>query len=55
MRDRLEGQFAGEQAPIVDVKMQLLKRWKKVNAITFDAADCSGRHHGCGAGLWHGL
>ena len=37
MRDRLEGQFAGEQAPIVDVKMQLLKRWKKVNGITFDA------------------
>ena len=37
VRDRLEGQFAGEQAPIVDVKMQLLKRWKKVSGITFDA------------------
>ena len=36
VRDRLEGQFAGEQAPIVDVKMQLLKRWKKVSGI-FDA------------------
>ena len=37
MRDRLEGQFAGEQAPVVDVKVQLLKRWKKISGITFDA------------------
>jgi len=37
VRDRLEGQFAGERAPIVDVKMQLLKCWKKVSGITFDA------------------
>jgi|SRR5215469_250800 len=37
VRDRLERQFVDEQVPLVDVKMQLLKRWKKVSGITFDA------------------
>jgi len=37
VRDRLQRQFVGKQAPIVHVKMQLLKRWKKVSGITFDA------------------
>jgi len=37
VRDRLECQFVVNQAPIIDVKMQLLKCWKKVSGITFDA------------------
>jgi hypothetical protein len=37
VRDRLERQFVDKQAPIVDVKMQLLKRWQRVSGILFDA------------------
>jgi len=37
MRDRLERQFVGKRAPIVDVKMRLLRRWQRLNGIVFDA------------------
>jgi hypothetical protein len=37
VRNRLERQFVDKQAPVVDVKMQLLTCWKKVSGITFDA------------------
>jgi hypothetical protein len=37
MRDRLERQFVGKQAPTVDVKMTLLKRWQRFGGIIFEA------------------
>jgi hypothetical protein len=37
VRDRLERQFVGRQAPIVDVKMQLLRRWERLGGIVFEA------------------
>jgi hypothetical protein len=37
MRDRVNRQFIGRQAPIVDVKMRLLKHWERFGGIIFEA------------------